>query len=208
MRFLAGSDDWKAAGDRLKELFEEWKSAGFAGNGDDDVLWAEFNGIRQEFFERRRLYYDERDREFAARAERKGAIVQEASAIAARCDYAAPSAERMKELDREWKDVGFCGRDDEDRLWALFQDAKDSFWSGKRAYAEQRQREWREKTVEAIGRKRDQVANLQEQITDLQDKMVGMRNQEYVDNMCRWIGEKEARIRELEAAIRDMESRL
>ena len=38
--------------------------------------------------------------------------------------------------------------------------------------------------------------------------MNGMRNQEYIDNMCRWIDEKQDKIAELEAAIQDMERKL
>lgn len=53
-----------------------------------------------------------------------------------------------------------------------------------------------------------QISNLQQQISDLHYKMIGMRNQEYINNMCRWIDEKEAKIRELEIVIRDIESKL
>ena len=118
------------------------------------------------------------------------------------------STERMKELDREWKNIGFTGKSNEEQLWRLFQEAKDSFWSGKRSYSEQRQQEWRRKLYDAIGRKREQISNLERQISDLRYKMSGMRNQEYIDNMYRWIDEKEDKIHDLEMAIRDMESKL
>ena len=38
--------------------------------------------------------------------------------------------------------------------------------------------------------------------------MSRMRNEEYINNMYRWIDEKKAKIRELEIAIQDMESKL
>ena len=38
--------------------------------------------------------------------------------------------------------------------------------------------------------------------------MSNMRNQEYINNMYRWIDEKNSKIRELEMAIQDMESKL
>ena len=53
-----------------------------------------------------------------------------------------------------------------------------------------------------------QIFNLEQQISALQFKMSGMRNQEYIDNMLRWIDEKEAKIREFEMAIQDMERKL
>lgn len=64
------------------------------------------------------------------------------------------------------------------------------------------------KMQDAIGRKRAQIYNLEGQISNLRMKMMGMKNQEYINNMYGWISEKEAKIRELEMAIRDMESKL
>lgn len=202
------STEWKCTGDKLKELMDRWKAVGSAGRDTDNSLWNEFNGIRQSFFERRRLYYEEQDRIFQANAAEKSRIVQEASSIASRCDYSAQSTERMKELDQAWKSIGSAGREQNAQLWSLFQSAKDSFWSGKRSYSEQRQQERRQKLYDAIERKRMQIFNLEQQISALQFKMSGMRNQEYIDNMLRWIDEKEAKIRELEMAIQDMERKL
>lgn len=202
------STEWKSTGEKLKELMDRWKAVGSAGRDADNSLWNEFNGIRQSFFERRRLYYEEQDRIFQANAAEKSRIVQEASSIASRCDYSVQSTERMKELDQAWKSIGSAGREQNAQLWSLFQSAKDSFWSGKRSYSEQRQQEWRQKLYDAIDRKRTQILNLEQQISDLQFKMSGMRNQEYIDNMLRWIDEKEAKIRELEMAIQDMERKL
>ena len=202
------STDWKNTGDKLRELMDRWKAVGSAGKEYDDSLWSEFNGIRQNFFDRRHTYYEEQDRRFQENASQKSRIVQEASSIASRCDYSMQNTERMKELDREWKSIGSAGKANEDQLWSLFQSAKDSFWTGKRAFNEQRQQDWRRKLYDAISRKREQISNLRRQISDLQYKMSGMRNQEYIDNMCRWIDEKEAKIRDLEIAIQDMENKL
>lgn len=202
------STDWKSTGDKLRELMDRWKAVGSAGKEYDDSLWSEFNGIRQNFFDRRHAYYEEQDRRFQENASQKSRIVQEASSIASRCDYSMQNTERMKELDREWKRIGSAGKANEDQLWSLFQSAKDSFWTGKRSFNEQRQQDWRRKLYDAISRKREHISNLERQISDLQYKMSGMRNQEYIDNMRRWIDEKEAKIRDLEMAIQDMQSKL
>lgn len=202
------STDWKNTSDKLHELMDRWKIIGSAGKDCDESLWNEFNGIWKSFFERRHFHYEEQNRVFQENARRKSQIVQAALSIASRCDYSSQSTERMKDLDREWKSVGFAGKSNEDQLWSLFRDAKESFWSGKRSYNEQRQQEWRRKLYDAISRKREQISNLERQISDLQYKMNGMRNQEYINNMCHWISEKEAKIRDLEMAIQDMESKL
>ena len=202
------TSDWKMAGDQLRKLMDQWKTAGSAGREEDNKLWSEFNAIRQDFFSRRKLFYQQRERIFLENAGRKSRIAQEASAIAAGCDYSTQNTERMKELDREWKTVGFSGKENEGSLWNVFRNAKDSFWSGKRAYSEQRQQEWRNRLCAAIARKREQISNLQNQIDELEYKISGMRNQEYISNMMGWIGEKKDKIRQLEIDIYDMERKL
>nr|WP_231847328.1 DUF349 domain-containing protein [Streptococcus anginosus] len=191
------STDWKRTGDKLHELMDRWKEVGSVDKEYNDSLWNEFNGIRQDFFNRRRIYYEERDRLFQENASRKGQIVQEAANIASRSDYSVQTTERMKELDREWRNIGSAGKINEHQLWNLFQSAKDSFWSGKRSYNERNQQEWRRKLFDAINRKREQISNLERQISDLQYKMSSMRNQEYINNMYQWIDEKKPRFENL-----------
>lgn len=43
---------------------DRWKEVGSVDKEYNDSLWNEFNGIRQDFFNRRRIYYDEQDRHF------------------------------------------------------------------------------------------------------------------------------------------------
>lgn len=202
------SENWKTVGDKLQELMSSWKAIGSAGREYEDSLWNEFNSIRQDFFNRRHMYYEAQEREYQNRASQKSRIVQEASSIACSCNYSRDNTERMKELDREWKNIGFSGKNNEDQLWSSFCSAKDSFWTGKRAYHENRQQEHRRRISEAIDRKRQQIYNLEGQISDLEYKMSGMSNQEYISNMCGWIDEKRNIIRELEIAIQDMEREL
>lgn len=205
---LASSNDFKVAGQGFKDLMEKWKQAGSAGKDADEPLWKEFNGIRQAFYDRKKAHYEELNRQRANAAAQKTRILQEATAIANSCDYSQENTNRMKNLDAEWKNAGSAGRENEEQLWNLFQQAKTSFWEGKRRYAEQRQQEWRIKQQQAIYRKREQISNLEDQISNLQMKMYGMRNQDYIANMSRWIDEKREKIRELEIAIRDIESKM
>lgn len=201
------STEWQKTGDKLHEMMDRWKAAGSAGK-HDEALWNQFNGIRQTFFERRHVFYDEQERLIQEHAARKSEIVREAAEIAARNDFSAQTTERMRELDREWKGVGFAGRANEETLWRSFREAKDAFWAGKHADSEQRQQEWRAKLEEAISRKSEQIENLNRQISELQDKMEGMRNQQYLDNMTRWIAEKQNKIHDLQLSIQDMKSKL
>jgi hypothetical protein len=202
------SEKWKETSNALNILMERWKSIGSAGRDYEDKLWSDFNAVRHDFFSRRSHYYDELNRQYANNAVAKGRIATEALRIAQSMDYSPFHTERMKALDVEWKSIGSAGKDREESLWKIFRDAKDSFWSGKRAERERKQQEFRSKLYDAISRKQNQISNLENQISALRDKMYGLRNQKYIDNMCKWIFEKESKIRKLQSDIYEMESKL
>ena len=43
------SEDWKSAGDRLREIFEEWKTIRGVDRKTDDVLWKRYSRARDAF---------------------------------------------------------------------------------------------------------------------------------------------------------------
>ena len=130
---VANASNWKAAGDQLNGLFNDWKAAGSAGRENDDELWAQFNAVRDEFYARRKAFFEERNAKFKESVEAKNRIIEEAAKIAATEDYGRENTERMKQLDVEWRKAGYSGKEDNDRLWAEFSQTKESFWNSKKA---------------------------------------------------------------------------
>lgn len=205
---LAYSSEWKTTGDEQRKLLDEYKSISSAGREHEDKLWADLRQAQQKFYDRRKTHYEEMDRVFLKNASEKARITDNANWIANSRDYSKENTERMKEFDREWKTIGHAGKEKEETLWKLFSSAKDSFWTGKKVDSERRQSDYRQKSLGAIDRRKDQIRNLESQIHDLQYKMSGMRNMEYIKNMSGWIKEKQDKIKALEYQIRDIESKL
>jgi hypothetical protein len=48
---LMPSADYRAAKDRLRQLMEQWKQAGWAGPEVDQELWSRFQGARQQLWD-------------------------------------------------------------------------------------------------------------------------------------------------------------
>lgn len=132
---LANVSNWKAAGDQLNGLFGDWKAAGSAGREFDDTLWEEFNAVRDEFYKKRKEFFDERNEKFKQSIDTKNKLIEEAKKIAAEESYTRENTDRMKALDVEWRAAGYSGREENDRLWNEFNEAKEVFWSGKKAIA-------------------------------------------------------------------------
>lgn len=137
---LKDSIDFKAVGQRFRELMDEWKAIGFAGREHDEALWQRFQGARSEFNERRKGW-------FASNVEKKEALASQAEALAALEDVAA-AHQQMKPLMQRWRQIGSAGRDADDALWTRFRGAQEDVYQRSRAIFEERAQE-RQRNYEA-----------------------------------------------------------
>ena len=59
----SGSDDWKQAAEELKNLQQQWKNVNPLPREDADILWCNFQGLCQAFFDRKAAHYQKRNRQ-------------------------------------------------------------------------------------------------------------------------------------------------
>lgn len=182
--------NFKETGIKFSALMDEWKTVGYSGRGLNDSLWEEFIGLRNEFNERRRAFMAERDQLFRENAEKKQLLADEAQEIARTMEFSKENLERMSAIGKEWKEIGYAGRDSEDALWNRLREAEDSFWNEKRSRDGQRHQEWKQRLVEALERKNKQVSDLEEQISYLEGKLENVENDDDRENINTWISEK------------------
>lgn len=207
-RRLSDSTEWRNANQKQKELMAAWKKIGPAGKDEDDRLWEAFKGARQRYYDRREAYFKDLDRKHAESRRAKEAILSEAKGIANSRDYSREHSDRMKGLFAAWKAAGSAGKEHDERLWTEFQSVRDAYYEGSHREYERRKSERRQRLVDAISRKEQQISNLWGQIGHLQDKLETCKNQDYIRNMVGWIDEKKAEIRKLECDIQDIKSKL
>ncbi|MGW7547314.1 DUF349 domain-containing protein [Streptomyces sp. NPDC054770] len=133
---LAQSDQWRAAGERLRSLVDTWKGLPRLDRKSDDELWHRFSHARSAFSKRRKAHFAQLDaqREDARKAKEK--LVAEAEALSDSSDW-GPTAARYRELMAEWKAAGRAQREHEDDLWNRFRGAQDVFFAARgSAFAE------------------------------------------------------------------------
>lgn len=138
-----GSDQWKAAGDRLREILDEWKSIRGVDRKTDDVLWRRYSKARETFNRRRGAHFAELDRERLTAKGQKEELVERAEALQNNTDW-APTAGAFRDLLSEWKAVGRAPRDTDDVLWKRFKNAQDVFFAARAAAASERDAEFGE----------------------------------------------------------------
>ncbi len=125
---LAESTQWKATGDRLKAIVEEWRTIRGIDRKTDDALWKRFAKARDTFTRHRGSHFAELDKQRSAAKEAKEALIARAEALSDATDWGETAA-AYRGLMEEWKAAGRAPRDVEDALWARFRAAQEKFFS-------------------------------------------------------------------------------
>ncbi|MEU0793932.1 DUF349 domain-containing protein [Amycolatopsis sp. NPDC005961] len=140
-KIAADSTQWKAAGDRLRAILDEWKTVKGVDRKTDDELWKRFSKAREGFNRRRGSHFAELDKQRASAKTRKEELIAEAEAISESEDW-GETAGRYKDLMTEWKAAGRAPKDSDEALWQRFRAAQDKFFARRSAVFSERDAEF------------------------------------------------------------------
>lgn len=135
------STEWKAAGDRIRAILDEWKTIRGIDRKTDDALWKRYSKARDSFNRRRGAHFAELDRGRAAAKAAKEDIIERAEKIKDSTDW-NDTARAFRDLMTEWKAAGRAPRDVDDKLWERFRAAQDHFFAARNAVNDERDREF------------------------------------------------------------------
>ncbi|MCM4083657.1 DUF349 domain-containing protein [Paractinoplanes hotanensis] len=127
-KIAAESTGWKSAGDRLKEILDEWKTIRGVDKKTDGELWKRFATARDGFTRRRGAHFATLDGQRKQAQTAKEELVKEAESLSESSEW-APTANRLKELMAEWKAAPRAAKEAEQRLWERFRAAQDAFFT-------------------------------------------------------------------------------
>jgi anion-transporting ArsA/GET3 family ATPase len=119
---------WKASGDRLRAIVDEWKQIKGIDRKTDDALWKRFAAARDAFGKRRGQHFAQLDAERGTAKVAKEKLVARAEELSGSSDWRETAA-AMRSLMSEWKAAPRAGRDVEEALWTRFRAAQDAFFS-------------------------------------------------------------------------------
>ncbi|MFW5419405.1 DUF349 domain-containing protein [Nocardiopsis sp. CNT-189] len=133
---------WKSGAERMRALIDEWKAAPRADRPTEQALWKRMSAARNSFSKRRKAYFAGLDAQREEVREAKERIVAEAEELTGSTEW-GPTSGRYRELMQRWKASGRADRASEDRLWARFKAAQDSFFQARNAVFAERDAELR-----------------------------------------------------------------
>ncbi|MBB5164588.1 DUF349 domain-containing protein [Mycobacterium sp. AZCC_0083] len=137
----AESTQWKSAGDRLREILDEWRTITGLDRKTDDALWKRYSAARETFNRRRGSHFAELDRERVGARQAKEALCERAEALSDSTDW-GPTGATFRDLLTEWKAAGRASKEVDDALWARFKGAQDKFFSARNATNAERDAEF------------------------------------------------------------------
>ncbi|MFF5368222.1 DUF349 domain-containing protein [Streptomyces sp. NPDC013187] len=170
---LSQSDQWRAAGERLRALVDTWKGLPRLDRKSDDELWHRFSHARSAFSKRRKQHFAQLDAQREEARKTKERLVSEAEALSNSTDWGVTAA-RYRELMSEWKAAGRAQREHEDDLWNRFRGAQDVFFAARSSVFAERDAEQSEnlKLKEELAEEAEKLLP----ITDLKAARAAFRN--------------------------------
>lgn len=115
----------------ILEAQEDWKKLGFASKKANNALFARFRACCDKFFALKAEYYRSVKDDLAANLEKKIALCEQAEALQDSTQWKA-TADKIIELQKEWKKIGAVSKKHSDAVWTRFQKACDHFFEQKK----------------------------------------------------------------------------
>ena len=204
---LADSTSWKKTTEAMDALMEEWKAAGYAGKEHNDELWDKFRAARKKFYDARSDFYAKQNAEFAEKVKSKQELIEKAKAIVEENAYSRENSDKLKELSTAWKEVGFSGRDKEEKLWNEFKGTLDTYYAGLKAFNEQKHTDWLNRMESVKNRKVDMIEKQKKQLTWMERELTSVIGEAAFEEMQLDIEDKKAFIEQLEAELKELEDK-
>ncbi len=201
-QLAAESTHWKQAGERFKEILEEWRTVRGVDRKTDEALWRRFSRARDGFNRRRGAHFAELDRQRAGARSRKEELVTQAEQLSDSSDWGATAA-KYRELMAEWKAAGRAHKDTDDALWQRFRAAQDAFFGRRSATFAERDAEFtaNASAKEALLKEAEQI--------DLADPDAARARMRTIQQRWEATGKvPRQRVREFEARMRAAEQRV
>ena len=125
---ITSSNQWNALSREIEALQAEWRKIGFATRKDNQKVYDRFRAACDQFFSRKREYYNSFKDSMNENMSKKLAIIEQAESLSGSTDWKKTS-DVLIELQRQWKEIGAVPRKKSEQLWKRFRAACDTFFN-------------------------------------------------------------------------------
>lgn len=141
---------WQNALKKFNALREEFKTIGYVPSKESKASWKSFREVGTEFMRKKNVFYKEQKKAFNDNIESKKKLIARSREILELEDWDS-KVQEMKEIQKEWKNVGFVPRKLDNKLWKEFSDVQKEYFdrlkSGYLRLTEEQEAVLKEKTA-------------------------------------------------------------
>ena len=134
---------WEEKTKEVIALQAEWKTIGFASHKHNNVVFDRFRAACDRFFTAKAEFYRGIKDEQSENLEAKRKLVEEAESLQESTEWRR-TADRLIELQKQWKAIGAVPRKYSEQLWKRFTTACDKFFEARQAATADQRSEERE----------------------------------------------------------------
>ena len=124
------ASDWEDATKTIIEIQGEWKKIGFAPQKMNVKIFERFRIANDEFFSKKADFFKNIKSQYAENLEKKQKLVEKAKLLADSTDW-KKTGDKLIQMQREWKNIGFVPRKQGDQLWKEFLGACNKFFDAR-----------------------------------------------------------------------------
>jgi hypothetical protein len=131
----AKASKWNESTEKIIALQTEWKSIGRTTEKDNEKIWAEFRGLCDSFFEKKKTFFSGLNEKFSSNRKIKTDLIAKAEALQNSTDWQKTGLDLIK-LQDTWKKYPSNGDKEEPKLFARFRKACNTFFDAKKNHYE------------------------------------------------------------------------
>jgi len=143
MEALKTVEDPEAIARSVRDLQQQWKQSADVPRAQAEALWRRFKTAHDEVWSRCEAYFAAQAGERADNLAKKIALCERAESLAESTRW-IETAETIKKLQADWKEVGPVARGREKELWDRFRAACDRFFTRRHDDLDRLKKTWAE----------------------------------------------------------------
>lgn len=131
---LKTNKQWDEATEQIQALQAEWRTIGFAPKKYNQAIYDDFRALTDKFFQTKTTFYRDLREELSQNLQLKRELLAKAEELKNSTEW-RETADKLIELQRQWKTIGPVARKYSDEIWKQFTGACDAFFEAKKAAA-------------------------------------------------------------------------
>ncbi len=143
MEALGALEDAEVIAREVRELQQQWRQAADVPRDKADGLWRRFKAAHDAVWARCESHFAAEAQARAENLAKKVALCEQAEALSDSTDW-LHTADAIKKLQSDWKDIGPVSRGREKAIWDRFRTACDRFFTRRHDDLAQRKAVWSE----------------------------------------------------------------